>query len=416
MEAGLKNMHKPIIKLLSISDCRDKTGIVTFIKIFRQSAIIGKFSGYKFEMDCYRDFPNVDTDAAIRGAHTELARQRRSKPAFKQRLKETMLRNKFGAFLAFLLILCKRGLWVAIKSRFRGAAEIYFHQDFITAFWGEVFLPCRARNILVLHSGTDPLRQLFIVFHGMKGTGFELAIRRCFGWVLRKQDMVVTLSSALVSEIRKIYGVERVKCIYNTAETLGLAKRPALTENSPIEFVAVGSLQPIKGFDMLVQALALVPEAKRSRIRLNIVGEGEERVRLEQLISSAGLSEIVHLVGNSNNVPLYLSQADMFILSSRDEGMPMAVLEAMQTGLPLISTRVGTIPEVLDETACFFVEKSPESIAMAIEAVLDGENDIRKMGSESRRIYDQQLSMDLFLKNYLSVFDEVSKSRHKIWH
>lgn len=400
-------MSKPRVRLLSISDCRDKTGIVTFIKIFREKHLDGALQGYQLAIDCYRDFEGDRSTLNSAPAVAHLGRGGGRARAIKMRLKEALLRNAFGAFLLFALILCKRGMVVAIKSRLRGTADLYFHQDFLTAFWGRLFLPAAARNILVLHSGVDPLRQLFIVFGGMRGTGFERAIRKCFASILRKQDTVVTLSQALATELRSNYGIERVRCVYNTAEPLDYVSRPMREQDAPLELVAVGSLQYVKGFDILLQAIALLEPAKAARIRLTIVGEGEERKMLEALIASSGLSASIRLVGNSNDVASHLGRADLFVLSSRDEGMPMAVLEAMQVGLPLISTRVGTIPEVLDDSACLFVEKSPTDIARALDDVLDGNHDLVSMSRAIRATYDRKLSMELFLNGYLSAFDEL---------
>lgn len=414
-------MLKPSIRLLSISDCRDKTGIVTFIRIFQQKYLEGALPGFHLGIDCYRDFvetgmaspPGGPSPVPIQAPVQGNRRSRRLD--LKIRVKNALLGNRFGAFLLFVHILCKRGLFVAIKSRLRGTAEIYFHQDFLTALWGRIFLPSRARSILVLHSGADPLKQLFIVFQGMKDTCFERAIRASFGWVLRKQDMVITLSKALAEEIRTSYGVADVRCIYNTAVQLETAGRAGPSNTACLSLVAVGSLQHVKGFDILLEAIALLGAEQRSRVALTIVGEGEERKRLEECILSNGLEANIALVGNSNNVPAYLRQADVFVLSSRDEGMPMAVLEAMQVGLPLISTKVGTIPEVLDSSACVFVDKQPADIARVIGEILDGAYDLDAMSKASREIYDNKLSMALFLNSYISAFRDVQRKGQQVW-
>jgi GalNAc-alpha-(1->4)-GalNAc-alpha-(1->3)-diNAcBac-PP-undecaprenol alpha-1,4-N-acetyl-D-galactosaminyltransferase len=104
----------------------------------------------------------------------------------------------------------------------------------------------------------------------------------------------------------------------------------------PNTIVAVGRLNQIKGFDLLITAFARI----RDRFpdwQLYILGEGRERSALETLTTELGLQGVVHLPGRVDNVNDYLAQAELFVMSSRGEGFPMALCEAMAVGLPAIS-------------------------------------------------------------------------------
>jgi glycosyltransferase involved in cell wall biosynthesis len=119
----------------------------------------------------------------------------------------------------------------------------------------------------------------------------------------------------------------------------------------PIELVTVGSLeQPYKGIDVLITATAKCIAAGRD-LRLTIVGEGRYRTSLEQLAKQLGIANSVRFTGqlaSAHDVRGVLDDCDLFVLASRTEGLPRAMIEAMARGLPCIGTRVGGIPELLD--------------------------------------------------------------------
>lgn len=118
-----------------------------------------------------------------------------------------------------------------------------------------------------------------------------------------------------------------------------------------IELVTVGSLeQPYKGIDVLIQALARCMAAGID-MRLTVVGEGRYRTSLEQMAQRCGASSAVHFTGQlspASAVQRVLDASDLFVLASRTEGLPRAMIEAMARGLPCIGTTVGGIPELLE--------------------------------------------------------------------
>ncbi len=119
-----------------------------------------------------------------------------------------------------------------------------------------------------------------------------------------------------------------------------------LSKCIPNSICAVGNLSYVKGFDMLIRAFAVFSEVNSS-YRLTIYGEGTERAKLEELISKLGLNDKVILAGRISNVTEEISRREIFILSSRFEGMPNALIEGLACGCACISTNCDFGPNEL---------------------------------------------------------------------
>lgn len=119
--------------------------------------------------------------------------------------------------------------------------------------------------------------------------------------------------------------------------------------------VAIGHLIPVKGFDLLLEAWSIVIKEKKDW-KLTIVGEGGEKESLEKYIYDHGLQESVNLPGKTNNIQEYYQEADILCLSSRFEGLPMVLIEAISFGIPVVSFDCDTGPaEILNNTGSILV-------------------------------------------------------------
>ena len=135
-------------------------------------------------------------------------------------------------------------------------------------------------------------------------------------------------------------------------------------------FVSVGRLVPVKGFDILLRAFASATLGDRPA-HLAIVGGGEEHARLEALARELKLHGRVRFAGHRPDVTPALSAASAFVMASRNEGMGRAFIEAMASGLPVIGTRVGGVPEFLKdrETGLLVEKEDPVSLAQALRTL-----------------------------------------------
>ncbi len=142
---------------------------------------------------------------------------------------------------------------------------------------------------------------------------------------------------------------------------------------------AFGRLSPEKGYDRLIAGFAEIAANDRE-IRLLILGEGQERTKLEALVRRKGLSGQVRLPGYRPGAAGYLPLLGLFVLSSSTEGLPLTVLEAMQAGVPVLATRVGALDELLDAgRAGFLLDRATAA------AVADGIGVVRRQPAEAGR-------------------------------
>ena len=208
--------------------------------------------------------------------------------------------------------------------------------------------------------------------------------------VLKNADAVIALTEDMKKAIQKVYN-ENVFVIPNGVDLRNFENisqkncrsKLAIKENKKI-ILFVGTLRPVKGVRYLVEAMEIIIQ-KNTNTRLMLVGDGEDRRKLEKLVKEFVLDEYVTFVGKVSNekVPEYMVASDVFVLPSLSEGFPNVVLEAMASGLPIVATKVGGLPEIVkDRENGFLVEpKNPEEIAEKVLLILKGD-ELRERISE----------------------------------
>jgi glycosyltransferase involved in cell wall biosynthesis len=146
-----------------------------------------------------------------------------------------------------------------------------------------------------------------------------------------------------------------------------------------------------------------------SDARLMLVGDGPERHRIERLVSDLGLDEVVLMTGFRIDIPELLRCSDVAVLCSETESAPLTLLEALSSGLPVVATRVGGIPEIIEDGVNGFLvpAKDPESIA---ERLLDLSRDkgLRVgLGARARQTVLDRYTVEKVIGAYLEIFNDI---------
>jgi glycosyltransferase involved in cell wall biosynthesis len=176
---------------------------------------------------------------------------------------------------------------------------------------------------------------------------------------------------------------------------------------APVHAVTVGRLDPIKDQATMLRAVRLVVD-QVPEFSLDIAGDGPSRPGLEALCASLRLSGHVRFHGYRGEVSPYLAEADLFILSSVSEGIPLALLEAMACGLPAVTTDVGGLPEVVvpGETGWLVPPRSPDALAEAMLRLLAEPVALDRMGRAARRRVEDQFNLKKVVAEYEQVYME----------
>lgn len=148
-------------------------------------------------------------------------------------------------------------------------------------------------------------------------------------------------------------------------------------DGGAVRVVAVGNLEPWKGFDLFLSALADV----RADVTVDVFGDGTERPRLERM-AAANRGAPVTFHGHVDDLRTRLGTADLFVLPSRAENLPISILEAMAAGVPVVATRVGGIAELVEEgrTGVLVGPEDPRALAAAIDELARDAARRRAMG------------------------------------
>jgi glycosyltransferase involved in cell wall biosynthesis len=165
--------------------------------------------------------------------------------------------------------------------------------------------------------------------------------------------------------------------------------------------IAVGNLYPVKGHATLVRALAQLPGARAA-----IAGRGEEESSLRNLAGELGLSDRFHLLGLRDDVDTVFAAGDVFVQPSLSEGLPLAVLEAMAAGLPVVATRVGGIAEAVEDgcTGHLVPPADPERLAGALRLTLELPDRGAALGAAGRARAETEFSVETMARRYRALY------------
>lgn len=192
-----------------------------------------------------------------------------------------------------------------------------------------------------------------------------------------------------------------------------LGERAAADLKAPW-IVAVSELHPNKGLDVLIRAFASIDPARAPSsegARLLLLGEGQERARLTDLIQSSGLESRAHLLGFVANARQYLAAADIYALPSRKEGMPLAVLEAGLAQLPVVASRVGGVPEIIMSgvTGLLVPSDDASALASALETLLKDSALREKLAEHLHHRVLRDFSQEQMIEKTFAVYDEPAR-------
>jgi glycosyltransferase involved in cell wall biosynthesis len=196
---------------------------------------------------------------------------------------------------------------------------------------------------------------------------------------LRRYSAVIGISDSLSDFTKETTKVTPVTIHYGLAAPV---PRPPVPEASEVtRLLAVGRLEEQKAFEVAIQATALL-RTTCPGVRLEIAGEGSERDRLTEMIRAQGLADSVSLLGERRDINQLMQSADVLVHPARWEGFGLVLLEAMSAGLAIVASRVGSVPEIVQDgvTGVLIPPDDPEALANALSRLIRSPALCRQLG------------------------------------
>jgi glycosyltransferase involved in cell wall biosynthesis len=245
-----------------------------------------------------------------------------------------------------------------------------------------------------------------ITMHGGRYYASSTPRRLAIGAAARMSGGVVAVSDSVAANLRRDLRLDgaRVPVIRNgvrpTPRVNGTLRAELKLAPTDRLVLAVGNLYPVKGHATLISALAeltvRIPQA-----HVAIAGRGDLHDALERQARESGVGSRVHLLGFRADIGNLLASADAFALSSRSEGLPLALLEAMFAGLPIVATDVGEVAGALGEHAGVVVPPDdPALFAAALDVVLRDPRTARALGAAALRRAREEFTLALMVERY----------------
>ncbi len=254
------------------------------------------------------------------------------------------------------------------------------------------------------------------IIYTAHGFVFNEPIFHTLQWLYKKAERsnakrvhhIITVSkNDEITGIKAGIPQEKITTIYNAIDTEDytfLSKQQAQEELSSIAQKAcnkpinpqtkivgtIANFYTTKGLDVLLKAVQKIPH-----IQVVIIGDGPERTYLEKIMRSLDLSQKVFLIGNVEKASQFLKAFDVFVLSSRKEGLPYVLLEASAANVPIVATRVGGIPEMIthDMNGYLAPKDNPQYLGKMIQKALQKPRNPIVHGFEFKEMMHKTISL-----------------------
>ena len=238
-------------------------------------------------------------------------------------------------------------------------------------------------------------------------------------WMQKSANAMVAISKEIQDDLLELnFSKNKITYIPNGVDTRRFS--PLAEEEKPRQrkelglpdgpiITCAGRLIERKQIDVLIQAFSMLVPDLPPTASLVVLGDGEERVRLEALAASLNISEQVHFLGAVLDTAKYLRTSDLFVIPSSIEGMPIILLEAMACGLTCVGSKIGGIEELIhdEETGLFTISGDAVDLKEKIQTLLNDESLSYKLGRAAREEIEEYYSMDATAKAHLDLYESL---------
>lgn len=273
----------------------------------------------------------------------------------------------------------------------------------------------KAKTVMFLHSDGIPFAMYLVYFPCLKNSHFYKKVWKKIEWTMEHVDKIVFIAQKGQDNFLKTFpnvNPAKTTVMLNGIDDLTEEQRKEVNEIRGREYeykyrlCCTGTINTRKGHLYVIEALHRISKEKLAQIHVDFLGEGPQRLELEELVKQYGLDKHVKFHGSVPNVEVYrhLAAQNVYILMSQNEGLPISIIEAMRAGLPVISTKIAGIPEIVkDGYNGLLLNPSTEELIPVLEHIDD--YDWKAMGAKSRERFQNELTFERMMNDFCNMFD-----------
>lgn len=295
---------------------------------------------------------------------------------------------------------------------------IQFHSEYECRVYLQKRKEKHAKTVMFWHTDGIPLKMTLEYYPCLKGTLYLKKWREETDWTVANTDRINFIARIGQDNFLKYYpnrSKNDTSVIINGIDDLTEEQNIEVntirekTDNGfKYRLCCTGTINFRKGQRIIIEALHKLPESILKQTHLDLIGDGGERPVLENLVHEYGLDDHVRFCGMIPNVEVYkyLAENNIYILMSKNEGLPISIIEAMRAGLPIISTNVSGIPELINVGYNGFL-LNPDSNELAGLLSKLPKYDWESMGKNSRSRFEKEFTFERMEKDFCNMYDSL---------
>lgn len=226
---------------------------------------------------------------------------------------------------------------------------------------------------------------------------------------LEKVDKIVFVSKRSMLNFISVFPEynDKTTYIYNGIRDIVYDKNKKNNAGRLVRFICVGNFNKRKGQEILIKAISKIKVQLKKQIKVIFIGGGPDLENCIEMAKGLEVNKNIEFLGIKRNSEEFLKNKDIFILPSYDEGLPIAIIEAFRQGMPVISTRVGGIPEMIDEYKNgFLINPTEEDIIKIIEEILEKRYNLEELSKAAREKYLTNFTLEKMIKEYCKLIEK----------
>jgi len=287
---------------------------------------------------------------------------------------------------------------------------VFFHELFTCYKYLKKRKNTDAKVVLVMHNDGDTYKMLRTEYKTLEKSIFYKYLERLEQYVLENIDLIgfsADYPCKNFMDLHPEFDENKMFYVYNGLTLDPLKKNLANNNSDVYEICCIGTVMERKGQRFIVEALhKMATTGTIPNIHFSIIGAGPLKNELEILSKQYGISKYITFYGSTSNVNKYLENSDLFILPSITEGFPIAILEAMRLGLPIVSTNVAGIPEMIkDGLTGKIIEPSVDGVLGFLSNF--EKYDWKEMGKNSHELFLEKFTTEKMMESYATVLKSV---------